>query len=202
MDSFEAYAAFVAVKRHFTPGSSYDYVKYNGKTNVSRKNFGDRPDAFWYEKLAKRRDVVPFLVANLSADPKLWVKDLFTEAAEERYARWCRVTESITYFLRQQMSQFDPWESFDSLFTFRDGDHPKALIALTDGSLSPEVLAVIDRMCGFTKHWEKYSWDPTVRLAVDRLRKLSPFVEFDPDMVRTELKKIFIKEREASGAAA
>jgi hypothetical protein len=202
MTPFEAYQAFVAMKRHFTPGSTYDYVKYKGKISASAKSFNQRPDRFWYEKLARKRDVVGFLIANLSVNPKLWIKELFTDEAEQRHDRWCRVTESITYHVRQQMSQFDPWDSFDSLFTFTDGEHPKALQALMDGSLSPEVLAVIDGMCGFTKHWEKYSWDPSVRLAVGLIRKLQPFVEFDPGMVKSVLTKIFIRESREEATAA
>jgi len=35
---FEAYALYQSIKLHFT-SDSYDFFRYNGKTNVSKDNF-------------------------------------------------------------------------------------------------------------------------------------------------------------------
>lgn len=201
MNSFEAYRTFVALKRHFARGSTYDFHKYCGKVNVKPSSFETRGDRFWYEKLSKIRDPLTFMVANVSIKPNLWVGDLMCEEANENYVRWCKVTESITYHVGQQLSQFDSRASFNSVFVFDGTGHPPALKAMLDGSLSPEVLAVLDQLIGFTRHWDKHSWDPTVKGTVHLIRKLRGFIQFDPDAIKREVKKIFDRQREDDVAA-
>lgn len=193
MSPFEAYVAFVALKRHFQPGSNYDFHKYKGKVNVKRSSFESRPDRFHYEKLARKRDPVGFLVANLSVNPKLWIGDLFVEEAEARYEYWCSVTESITYNLAQQLGRVSD-RDFNSLFIFHDGQHPPILQMVAGGQVSAEVLAVMDSLLNFTRSWEKHAWDPTVRGAIHLTRKLRGFVPFDRETIRNTVVKLFSKE--------
>lgn len=190
----------MALKRHFAPESSYDFHKYCGKVNVRASSFETRGDRFWYEKLSKIRDPLGYMVANISKKPNLWVGDLLCSEAEQNYLEWCRVTESITYRTKQELSQFDPWLSFNDIFVMKDG-HPPALKSYLAGTMSAEVLAVLDRLVGFTRNWAKHSWDPTVKQAVHRIRKLGGFVEFDPESVKSAVKKIFATQRENSSAA-
>jgi hypothetical protein len=192
MQSFEAYKIFLAVKRHFSYGSTYDYHKYGGRLNVKASSFEARSDRYFYEKLARKRDVLSFCVANCSANPKCWVGDLFNDQAEEEYNRFMRVTESITYTLGREMGRYA--SGFDKLFKFEDGNHPVILNAYLAGQLSPEVLCVIDQLVGFTKHWEKYSWDPTVKQSIHRIQRLRGFVEYDREKVVLTLKKLFLQE--------
>lgn len=192
MNAFEAYATFVAVKRHFTPGSSYDFHKYRGRTNVKPSSFEGRNDRYFYEKLGRKRDVVGFLVANLSVNPKMWIGDLFSPEADDRYEQWCAITESITYNVAQQLGKIEL--AFNDLFIFKNGDHAPIIRMAMAGKVSPEVLAVLDSLLNFTKTWEKYSWDPTVRGVIHLTRKLKGFVPFDRAVISNTLKKIFSKE--------
>ena len=63
---FEAYAMFHALKLHFT--SKYDYVKYSGKTNVTKDQFMLRKDKFQFYKLSrkyKRDELFGFFVGQV-----------------------------------------------------------------------------------------------------------------------------------------
>lgn len=189
----------MALKRHFARGSTYDFHKYNGKVNVKASSFETRGDKFWYEKIAKIRDPFGYMLANISMKPNLWVGDLLCEEANQNYQRWCSITESITYRVREEMSTL-PW-NFDGNFIFENGEHPAALKSMLDGSISPEVLSVVDQLVGFTKHWEKHSWDPTVKGSIHVIRKLKGFIEFDPVKIREVLVQIFSSRQKEKTAA-
>jgi len=174
------------------PGSTYDYHKYNGRTNVKSSSFETRNDRYFYEKLARKRDVIGFLVANLSENPKLWIGDIFSDEAEVRYARFCRVCESLSYTMQTELCSFDV--EFDELLRFIDGVHPPILKAYMNGRVSPEVLYAIDKLVHFTEYWRKYSWDPTVKRIIHRIGKLDGFVPIDEKRIREILVRIFPPE--------
>ena len=50
---FAAFAMFHALKLHFT-SDSYDYFKYNGKTNVTKTTFSTRKDKYTFYKLSRK----------------------------------------------------------------------------------------------------------------------------------------------------
>ena len=50
---FAAFALYNALKLHFT-SESYDYFKYNGKTNVSPQSFMTRKDKYQFYKLSRK----------------------------------------------------------------------------------------------------------------------------------------------------
>ena len=70
---YEAFAMYHALKLHFT--GSYDFVKYNGKCNITKDQFSLRKDKFTFYKLSrkyKREELFGFFVANLLKNPKLF----------------------------------------------------------------------------------------------------------------------------------
>ena len=50
---FAAYALWNALKLHFT-SDSYDYFKYNGKTNVSKSTFSTNKSKYQFYKLSRK----------------------------------------------------------------------------------------------------------------------------------------------------
>lgn len=197
MTPFDTYQAFVALKRHFTPGSTYDYHKYRGKTNIRPRHFELRADRYHFEKLSRLRDPKTYLVANLSENPKMWVGELFTDEAQDRFLEWCRVTESITYALSQQLDKLH--EDFDDNLTFHDGEHPPVLVAMGMGDLHPAVVSLLDQLCNFTPSWTKYAWDPIVSQGIHKIRSLRGFFEFDADRCKRAIIKVFAdSNKEAS----
>ena len=50
---FAAFALYNALKIHFS-SDSYDFFKYNGKTNVSKQSFTTRKDKYSFYKLSRK----------------------------------------------------------------------------------------------------------------------------------------------------
>ena len=71
MTGYEAYGLYESLKLHFSK-DSYDFFKYNGKTNISLNTFDNRKDKYHFHKLSRKfsdKDVlINFLVANFILD--------------------------------------------------------------------------------------------------------------------------------------
>ena len=113
MTPFEAYKTYMALKKHFT-SESYDYFKYNGKLKLNQDNFLKRKDKFFYEKLARKNDLVNFLLSNLVLNPNIWIRDLLNDSAEHNYTNWLKRIQSLTYTISQEASSL--LEDFDNLY--------------------------------------------------------------------------------------
>jgi hypothetical protein len=85
MTGYETFGLYQALKLHFTQ-ESYDFFKYNGKTNVSVTTFENRKDKYHFYKLSRRlaqkEDMIDFIVANLVEDEKTWVGSLLMQESE------------------------------------------------------------------------------------------------------------------------
>lgn len=197
LSGFEAYVRFMAMKRHFTPGSGYDFHKYHGKVNVKQSTYEAMgAKCFIFEKLGRHRDTDRLMVSVFSHNPKAWIGDMFGPEAEERHNRFVKITEALTYHTKQQLSQFEPWMSFNDIMTFQaeGGNYPPVLEAILDGSFSPEVMCVLDELVNgsIIRHWEKTAgWDPVVKVEVERVKNLRGFIEYDAEVLKATVKKVF-----------
>lgn len=101
---FDAYEMYHGLKLHFT--SKYDYVKYGGKTKVSKDQFMLRKDKYTFYKLSrkyKREELFGFYVSNFLKNPKVWVGELLMEDADSEYKLWLRVQQSLSYIFDQNL---------------------------------------------------------------------------------------------------
>ena len=53
MDTIDIYLMYCAMKAHFE-NKGYDFVKFNGKTKVSRNSFYKRNDRIFFVKLSRK----------------------------------------------------------------------------------------------------------------------------------------------------
>ena len=104
---FGAYAIYNSIHLHFT-SSSYNYHKYNGKTNVSKDSFLKRKDKYHFYKLSRRfnnadqgRD---FIIANLVHDTNVWIGHLLTNEADIEYRKRQKVIQSLTYTFTNEIA--------------------------------------------------------------------------------------------------
>ena len=85
MTGYEAFGLYESLKLHFAK-DSYDFFKYNGKTNISITAFENRKDKYHFYKLSRKysakEDLTAFIVANLIEKDGLWVGDLLNDSAE------------------------------------------------------------------------------------------------------------------------
>ena len=98
---FAAYALYNALHLHFT-SKSYDYFKYNGKTNVTKDTFAKKKDKFTFYKLSRKysiADLKYFYIANFLEKPDQWSNELLSQDAEEVFIKWQKTNQSLFEYL-------------------------------------------------------------------------------------------------------
>lgn len=182
MDGFDAYRTYVALKNHFN-SKTYDFFKYNGRSKASRASFEKRNDKYFFHKLAKRKDLVDFLVANLVVDNH-WVGDIINnESADKNFRAMIKVRESLSYIFKQDLEKFS--EPFLDNFRVEDGQHPKALRLYLEKEIHLETLIILNELTMFMRSWnrkieETFVW-PEVYL---KCKKYRPFLKFDKEKMK------------------
>jgi len=186
MSALECYKEYLALKNHFNQ-SSYDYFKYNGKIKVNQSSFDSRKDKLFFQKLAKHPDVHNFLVANLAADSKVWIRDIaYSESAEKIYKDWSKRQQSLSYTFRQELSKLD--SNFDDNLIIKNNEHPILLKKYLGKEISLETICILLEMTGAKKHWDskmQYDliWDNT-RIKIE---KYTPFIKYDKEKIKAIL---------------
>ena len=75
------------MKAHFDKGD-YDFIKYGGKSKVSRDSFYKRNDRIFFVKLTRKYkskdDIQDYLLSNFLIYPKGWVGKFH----EDNYIEW------------------------------------------------------------------------------------------------------------------
>ena len=99
---FAAFAMFHALKLHFH--GSYDYVKYHGKTNVSKDTFSNRKDKYTFYKFSRKYhldDLRNFYIANFISKEVNWIGDISGPDGEQTYKQWQSRVQRLTYMFEQ-----------------------------------------------------------------------------------------------------
>ena len=108
MTGYETFEIYQALKLHFT-SDSYDFFKYNGKTNVSVTAFENRKDKYHFYKLSRKctnkDDLINFIVANFVEDEKSWVGNLLVEEADMNYRKRQKVIQSLSYTFENDLTK-------------------------------------------------------------------------------------------------
>lgn len=186
MTPFDCYKQYIALKNHFTK-DSYDYHKYQGKTNVKVDTFEKRKDKLFFQKLAKHPDVVNFLVANLSQNSKAWIKELaYSEQAEKNYKEWLKKQQSLSYVIKQELSKLD--DNFNDNFICRDNHHPILMRLYLAGDVSLETFCVLLNMSGALKHWDKsMEYDLIWQELRVKYIKYLPFINYNKENIKKSI---------------
>lgn len=184
MNGFQTYKMYVALKNHFT-SQTYDYFRYNGKTRASIKTYEARHDKYFFEKLAKKRDVEDFILANIiEQGASVWVGDLANEQqAEENYRRWVKRQQSITYMFTNELDKLEL--PYDQNIIVVDGQHPPLLRHVIQHDISIETLIVLNDLCSFTRHWNKKIEEKVIWPQLyNKCKKYRPFLKFDKEKLK------------------
>jgi hypothetical protein len=191
MSDYEAYKLYCALKRHFL-SDSYDFFKYNGKVRASYSAFDKRNDKYFFAKLAKHKDPVGFLVANLYDNGDMWIGELVKEqAAEKNYREWLRKKESLSYVFKSDIESID---NMTSEIKIHSDQHPKLFQRYLGKQIKPESLIIIDKVnkqCLF-RYWNSKLSDPVWKIEHNKLSKLSPFIDIELDKYKGIIDNIHI----------
>ena len=190
---FAAYALWNALKLHFT-SDSYDYIKYNGKTNVSKQSFTTRKDKYQFYKLSRKyelEELKNFYVANFVAGNAEWVGNLLQDG-EEIYRKWQKTQQSLTYtFENDIIYLLDKYGiEREEIFRVDRGNYPKLLEEVIYGKVMLETLIILNNNVNFVdKHWiPRISDDIIWPTHYMKIKKYSPFVQYDKDKFMKLLK--------------
>lgn len=177
MSAYEAYKEYVALKSHFNK-NDYDYIKYGGKIGISPASFEKRKDKVFFEKLSKIDDYHNFLIANLSRNPKLWIRELaYSESAKTNFQDWKKRNQAITYLFKSEFKQIVDEPS--------GHQHPAAMRLYLGGQISLETLCIFAEMTKAVTTWDsKLQYDPVWEDLRLRIVKYTPFVKFDKSKIK------------------
>lgn len=181
MDGFEAYKHYLALKSHFT-SKTYDYFKYNGAVRAKRESFEARNDKYFFQKLAKRKDITEFLVSLfVHGNKDMWIGDIVrNEESEQTFLKSQKIKQSLTYVFMNDLEKFN--EDLVSSFVVHEGQHPHALRLLMSNDIHIETFIILNDIMRFTPSWnrqieEQIIW-PSVR---QKCKKYHPFIEYDKE---------------------
>ena len=189
---FAAYSLWNALKLHFT-SDSYDYFKYNGKTNVSKQTFTTNKSKYQFYKLSRKYDLVElknFYVANFIQGKGNWVGDLLQDG-DENYTKWQKRNQSLTYLFEQDIIRLlVEVESPNKLLTVDDGQYPILLKEMTHNDTNIETVCILNDIMNFLPMWNKKISDDVVWPSLKRrIEKYTPFLTYDKEKFKLILKE-------------
>lgn len=186
---FETYQCYLAMKMHFTK-DAYNYFKYNGKVNSSQISFENRKDRNMFYSLSKKKDVDKYILANMLDNPKIWIGDLLSEKADQRYNDYLRVEESLTYQYKNDLKLLN--EDFDSNFVVKNGQRPHLLKLYNTNKISIQTITILSKIVDFIPYWNKRLGDnivwPESKLKIE---KYQPFIQIDEKKFKEITKSLF-----------
>jgi len=181
---FEAYRLWNALKLHFT-SDSYDYFKYNGKTNVSKNTFMTNKSKYHFYKLSRKysmEELKDFYVANFIVGKGDWVGEL-TQDGDENYTKWQKRIQSLTYnFENDIIYLLDKYGiEREEIFRVDRGNYPKLLEEVIHGKVMWETLIILNNNVNFVEtHWTPRIEDDIIWPTHHRLiTKYTPFIQYD-----------------------
>ena len=138
MQPIDAYLMYCAMKAHFDKGD-YDFVKYNGKSKVSRDSFYKRNDRIFFVKLIRKykskEEIQDYLLANFLKHPQGWVGKFH----EDNYIEWKKKIQSLTYTFKSEIEPI-----IDSkLIVVSENKHPKLLKEYLGKRVSLESMIIL-----------------------------------------------------------
>jgi len=193
MTGYEAFSIYNSLKLHFT-SSSYDYFKYNGKSNISIEAFENRKDKYHFYKLSRqneKEDYIEFLVSNFLIKENLWAGDLLQEEAIIAYKLRMATIQSLGYKFQSDCQKLKDSVSSPNELLITDGDYPKLLTMTLQKDIHLETLVIMNSIMNFLPMWDKKISD-TIRYPEfsRKVKKYAPFLQFD----KVKFKNIIMKE--------
>ena len=193
MTGYEAFSIYNSLKIHFS-SDSYDYFKYNGKSNISIEAFENRKDKYHFYKLSRqneKEDYIEFLVSNFLVNEKCWAGDLLQEEAVIAYKKRMATIQSLGYKFKSDCQVLkNSVESPNDLIK-TDGDYPKLLVMVLQKDIHLETLVIMNSILNFLPMWDRKIGD-TIRYPEfsNKVKKYTPFLNFD----KVKFKNIIMKE--------
>ena len=189
---FDCYRIHHALQLHFKT-KTYDFIKYGGKTSVTKEKFATRKDRFIFQKLSRRYsldDITGFYLANILEGGNKWVGDLLQPDADNVYKSWLKTQQSLTYVFENEVSDlFEKVKKPNDLLSVTSGQYPLLLVDAMQKSVHMETVILMDGVLNFFSMWckmieDQYIW-PEFRI---KCEKYTPFINYDAEKIKNILK--------------
>ena len=181
MTPFDTYKQYLAFKNHFTK-PKYDYFRYAGKSRASLESFYKRKDRYFFEKTSRKYnddEVKFFFLANFieSDNPDgLWIGTII-RSGETCYKRWQNRQQSMYYQYTQQVNNLLSESTLEEIFLCNG--HPVILKSYLAGETSIETMAILDKILGYVKDFDKKLSDPVWERVSLKVKKYEPFLNIE-----------------------
>jgi len=193
MSAYDSYRLYNALKLHFN-SESYNYFKYHGKI---RSKTVPQNQVYIFDKLDKKygMNLEDFYVSNFIEDQNIWVFDLVSEECNERYVKFQKKKESLTYtFKNDIISLLDEYDDLNKILLV-DADFPILMRKVLQETISLETLLILNSIIKFFRMWEnkiqdEYIWKDFKMKCI----KYYPFIHFD----KKKFKDIILQEIKCS----
>ena len=194
MEPYDAFRFYQSMKLHFE-SDSYDAIKYNYKTSVKPQSFWKRRDKYFFAKVGKKFDNVSELIRYYAAyfiEDKHWIGEMLED--ESIYQAYQKRMQSLGYTFENDMCALSDIGNLDQILDSSDG-HPKIITAYISGDINIESVVILDQLTGFMKRANKEISETIMWPDVSRkIRKYSPFVQYDLEKAKKIVLKVFTPE--------
>jgi hypothetical protein len=181
-----------ALKLHFTT-DSYDYFKYNGKTNVSTNSFLINKSKYTFYKLSRKyslEESKDFFTSNFLVADTTWVGELLTPQAEENYQKFSKRIQSLSYLFKNDVQYLFETYSPPDLIKVTPNDHPILLKEMMRDKVMIETVVIMNDLMNFLPMWQKRIDDDIIWPQWQRrIKKYTPFVNYDKMKFRNMIKE-------------
>lgn len=189
---YEAFTLYHGLKLHFS--GKYDFMKYNGKTNVNKDQFMLRKDKYSFYKLSrkyKREELFGFYISNFLINTNIWVGDLMQDDADQEYKRWLKTQQSLSYIFEQNLNHlFDLVEIPEDMLKVVDGQYPLLYNEYLQGKVNLETIIILNDIMNFFPMWKKKVADDIVFPDfITKCEKYKPFLNYDKAKFKSKIKE-------------
>ena len=194
MEPIDTYLMYCAMKAHFGK-SDYDFVKFGGKSKVSRNSFWKRKDRSFFVKLSRKYktsdEIKDYLVSNFVKENKGWVGN-FTD---KNYTQWKNIN-MIELFEKDMRPLLQNFDEGRFMFAVPGNSHPKLLKEYLGKRVSLETMIILDELMEYSPKWNVHLKDDfmwrDINLLMNNYKK---FLTIDKEKCRIILLK-FVKGNE------
>ena len=194
MEPYDAFRFYQSMKLHFE-SDSYDAIKYNYKTSVKPQSFWKRKDKYFFAKVGRKfdsaKELINYYAAHFIQD-KTWIGDMIED--EDIYKSYQKRMQSLGYTFENDMTTLADLGNLDQVLNSSDG-HPHIITAYLGGDINIQSVVILNQLTGFMNRANKEISETIVWPDVSRkVRKYSPFVQYDLQKAKNIVLKVFTSE--------
>jgi hypothetical protein len=185
MEPIDVYLMYCAMKAHFGK-TDYNFIKYGGKSRVSRNSFFKRKDRYFFVKLSRKyeteNEIRNYFIANFMMEQRGYVANF----NDENYEKWQNRQNNFYDIFANEIQPLV--KDFNSFFEIKKSEHPKLMKEYLGKRISLETLIILDELVEYSKKWNEHLKDDLLWPDLKKLmNNYKWFLTFDKKQYRINL---------------